>query len=87
MNINESTSKNLEDLRDFLFETAELDISQLGSEWEARRERLWRHAKYVDTYTLRELALAAPKVTLVSFEPPERSNGNLYAGPLAGEPG
>ena len=67
MDINDTMKQNLIDLAVFLHETAKLDVSQLGSEWERVHKLIERHAVYVETYTLPDID---PKVA--EFVPPKR---------------
>ena len=91
MNIRESMRKNLEDLAEFLHETAALDVSQLGSEWEARKVAIERHAVYLQTFTIPDVPdpvhdlLTGNTSRGINFTPPQRNGAALYAGPMEGE--
>ncbi len=72
MNIRDTMKQNLIDLATHLAETAALDVSQLGSEWESRREALRRDAIYLTMFIIDDVA--EPQVTqkIAKFEVPER---------------
>jgi len=86
MNIRDSMKQQLLDLSAHLRETAALDISQLGSEWEGRKDALLRDAVFLDTFIIPDVAEPAPRVAV--FVPPERNEHQAvdYNQPLQGEP-
>ena len=73
MNIRDSMKQNLIDLASHLQETAALDVSQLGSEWEARREALRRDALYLTTFVIDDVPEPQTVQKIATFVPPERS--------------
>ncbi len=85
MNIRDSMRQNLVDLAEFMHDTASLDISQLGSEWESRKVAIEKHAVFLDTFTIPEIADPIANLTVAQFSPPSRNGSALYAGPLEGE--
>ncbi len=85
MNIRDSMKQNLIDLEEFLHETAALDTSQLGSEWESRKVAIEKHAIYLKTFTIPDMI---DKAMIAEFVPPKRKDQDFvvdYNGPLVGE--
>lgn len=73
MNIRDTMKQQLNDLSAHLRETAALDMSQLGSEWEARKKALLRDAIFLDTFVIPDVAdQPDPAVRIAEFMPPPR---------------
>ena len=70
MNIRSTMKQQLIDLAEHLEETSKLDLSQLGSEWEGRKEALYRDAVFLRTFIIDDVP-ASPRIA--TFEPPERT--------------
>lgn len=64
MNIRDSMNQQLIDLSAHLLETAALDVSQLGTEWEARRDALRRDALFLDTFIIPDIDSKPPYLDL-----------------------
>lgn len=72
MNIRDSMKQQLIDLKDHLLETAALDVSQLGSEWEQRKEAIRRDAVFLDTFIIPDVATPTEGTRIATFVPPTR---------------
>ncbi len=86
MNIRDTMKQQLRDLSSHLKETAALDTSQLGSEWEARKEAIYRDAVFLDTFIIPDVAdVSGGMIKMGEFNLPQRNGSALYAGPMEGE--